>query len=54
MILAAIKTHGGLHLVHYKTAFQVDMFIPKLRPLDRHQMEHRTPSTVTTDPERGL
>jgi hypothetical protein len=54
MMRTAIETHGSFNLVHYETAFKVDVFIPKLRPFDRNQLERRTPATVTTDPERSL
>lgn len=54
MMLAAIDTRGCFNLVHYESAFKVDVFIPKRRPFDRSQLERRTPATVATDPERSL
>jgi hypothetical protein len=54
MMLAAVDTHGSFNLVHYETAFKVDVYIPKRRSFDRTQLERRTPVTVATDPERRL
>jgi len=54
MMREAIEHHGSFNLIHYETAFKVDVFIPKPRPFDQMQLERRAPATVTTDPERSL
>jgi len=54
MIREAIEHHSSFNLVHYETAFKVDVFLPKPRPFDQVQLDRRAPVTVTTDPERSL
>lgn len=54
MMREAIEHHGSFNLIHYETAFKVDVFIPQPRPFDQMQLERRTLATVTTDPKRSL
>jgi hypothetical protein len=54
MMREAIEHHGSFNLIHYETAFKVDVFIPQARPFDQMQLERRTLATVTTDPKRSL
>jgi hypothetical protein len=41
-------------LIHYETAFKVDIFIRKLRPFDQMQLERRRKSVIATDPEESV
>lgn len=52
MIREAIEHRSSFNLIHYETAFKVDVFIPKLRDFDRMQLERREVSIIATDPER--
>ena len=54
MIREAIEHHSSFNLIHYETAFKVDVFIPKLRAFDRMQLERRAKSIIATDPERSV
>lgn len=51
MIQDAIEHHGSFNLIHLKTMFKVDVFIPKEREFDQLQISRRTPQTISTDPE---
>jgi hypothetical protein len=52
MIRDAIEHHSSFNLIHYETAFKVDIFIPKKRDFDKMQLARRVASIITTDPER--
>lgn len=54
MMREAIARHGSFNLIHYETAFKVDIFIPKERDFDRQQLERRIASVVTEDPQRSV
>ena len=54
MIRDAIEHHSSFNLIHYATAFKVDIFIPKKRAFDKMQLERRMASIITTDPERTI
>ncbi len=54
MIREAIVHHSSFNLIHYETAFKVDIFIRKLRPFDQMQLERRQPSVITADPDRSV
>jgi hypothetical protein len=54
MMRDAIEQHSSFNLIHYETSFKVDIFIPKSRAFDQMQLERRTTSVVTTDPEHSL
>jgi len=54
MMRDAIEHHSSFNLVHYETAFKVDIFIQKLRAFDKMQLERRRASIITTDPEQSI
>jgi hypothetical protein len=54
MMRDVIEHHSSFNLIHYETAFKVDVFIPKPRAFDRMQLERRAASVITTDPEHSL
>ncbi|MBC8330932.1 MAG: hypothetical protein H8E28_03020 [Anaerolineae bacterium] len=54
MIKDAIEHHSSFNLIHYETAFKVDIFIRKERPFDQMQLERRTLSVIVTDPEASI
>jgi len=54
MMRDAIQHHSSFNLVHYETAFKVDIFIRKLRAFDQMQLERRKLSVITTDPEQSV
>jgi hypothetical protein len=51
-ILDAIQHRGSFNLIHQSTLFKVDIFLPKGRPFDAAQFEHRTLEVIATEPER--
>jgi hypothetical protein len=54
MMRDAIKRHSSFNLIHYETAFKVDIFICKLRPFDQMQLQRRRTSVIANDPERSI
>lgn len=54
MMRDAINLHGSFNLIHYETAFKVDIFIQKLRSFDQMQLARRKRSVIATDPEESL
>ena len=54
MITDAIIRQSSFNLIHYKTAFKVDVFICKSRKFDHMQLERRKPSVIATDPEHSV
>jgi hypothetical protein len=54
MIRDAIEHRSSFNLIHYETAFKVDVFIPKKRAFDKMQLERRMASIITTDPEHSI
>jgi hypothetical protein len=54
MMRDAIEHHSSFNLIHYETAFKVDIFIPKTRAFDRMQLERRRSSIIATDPEQSV
>ncbi len=54
MMREAIKRHSSFNLIHYETAFKVDIFVCKLRPFDQMQLERRRTSVIANDPERSI
>ncbi|OGO17186.1 MAG: hypothetical protein A2Z14_16745 [Chloroflexi bacterium RBG_16_48_8] len=54
MIRDAIERHSSFNLIHYETAFKVDVFIPKTRPFDGMQLQRRISAVIMTDPEQNL
>jgi hypothetical protein len=54
MIREAVERRGSFNLIHYETAFKVDIFLSKLRPFDLAQMERRKIAAITADPEQTI
>lgn len=54
MMRDAIEHHSSFNLIHYQTAFKVDIFIRKLRTFDQMQLKRRRTSVIATDPERSV
>jgi len=54
MIRDAIEHQSSFNLIHYETAFKVDIFIRKSRAFDQMQLERRRMSVITTDPEQSV
>ena len=51
MMKDAIEHQSSFNLIHYETAFKVDIFISKSRTFDQMQLERRRMSMIATDPE---
>ena len=54
MIRDAIQQRSSFNLIHFETAFKVDVFIPKQREFDQMQLDHREKSIVARNPERSV
>lgn len=54
MMRDAIERHSSFNLIHYETAFKVDIFIQKSRAFDQMQLERRRTSVIATDPEERI
>ena len=54
MMRDAIEHQSSFNLIHYETAFKVDIFIRKSRPFDEMQLERRRMSVIATDPEQSI
>jgi len=54
MMRDAIERRGSFNLIHYETAFKVDIFIRKLRAYDQLQLERRVLAEIATDPEQSI
>jgi hypothetical protein len=54
MMKDAIEHHSSFNLIHYETAFKVDIFIRKARAFDQMQLERRRSSVIATDPEESV
>ena len=54
MMRDAIEHHSSFNLIHYETAFKVDIFIRKPRPFDQMQLERRRITVIATDPEESV
>ena len=54
MIEDAIARRGSFTLVNYASKFNVDIFIPKLRPFDQMQLKRRQASVVSANPPREV
>lgn len=54
MMKDAIERRSSFNLIHYETAFKVDIFIRKSRAFDRMQLERRKTSVITTNPEESI
>ena len=54
MMRDAIEHKSSFNLIHYETAFKVDIFIRKPRAFDQMQLERRKTSVIATDPEQSV
>jgi hypothetical protein len=54
MMKDAIEHQSSFNLIHYETAFKVDIFIRKPRAFDQMQLERRRMSVIATDPEQTV
>jgi hypothetical protein len=54
MMRDAIERQSSFNLIHYETAFKVDVFIRKSRAFDQMQLERRRTSVIATDPEQSI
>jgi len=54
MMRDAIEHKSSFNLIHYDTAFKVDIFIRKSRAFDQMQLERRRTSIIATDPEQSV
>lgn len=54
MMRDAIEHHSSFNLIHYETAFKVDIFIRKSRAFDQMQLERRRKSVIATDPDQSV
>jgi hypothetical protein len=48
----AIRHHSSFSLIHFKTMFKVDVFLPKPRPYSQRQMERRVRQLLSTELDR--
>lgn len=54
MMRDAIEHQSSFNLIHYETAFKVDIFIRKARAFDQMQLERRRTSVIATNPEQSV
>jgi len=54
MMRDALRRRSSFNLIHYETAFKVDIFIRKMRPFDQMQLERRKLSVIIADPEQSV
>ena len=54
MMKDAIERQSSFNLIHYETAFKVDIFRPKPRAFDQMQLERRRTAVIATDPEQSV
>lgn len=54
MMRDAINRRSSFNLIHYETAFKVDIFIRKLRVFDQMQLERRRITLIASDPEERV
>ncbi len=54
MMRDAIQHHSSFNLIHFETAFKVDIFIRKARAFDQMQLERRRKAVIATDPEQSV
>jgi hypothetical protein len=48
----AIRHRSSFSLIHFKTMFKVDVFLPKPRPYSQQQMERRVRQPLSTELDR--
>ena len=54
MMKDAMQHHSSFNLIHYETAFKVDIFIRKLRAFDQMQLARRKKAVIATDPDQSV
>jgi len=54
MMRDAIQHHGCFNLIHFETAFKVDIFVRKPRAFDGMQLERRRASVIATEPDESV
>jgi hypothetical protein len=54
MMRDAIEHYSSFNLIHYETAFKVDIFIRKTRAFDEMQLSRRRSSLIATDPDQSV
>ena len=54
MMKDAIEHKSSFTLIHYETAFKVDIFIRKSRAFDQMQLERRRTAVIATGPEQSV
>lgn len=54
MMRDAIEHRSSFNLIHYETAFKVDIFIRKWRAFDQMLLARRRTAVITTDPEESV
>jgi hypothetical protein len=54
MMKDAIDHQSSFNLIHYETAFKVDIFICKSRAFDQMQLDRRRLSVITSNPEESV
>ncbi len=54
MIKDAVVRQSSFNLIHYETAFKVDVFVRKMRPYDTVQLARRRKSVIATEPEASV
>ncbi|HJS17342.1 MAG TPA: hypothetical protein VJ785_01240 [Anaerolineales bacterium] len=54
MMKDAIEHQSSFNLIHYETAFKVDIFIRKSRAFDQMQLERRRMSVISVNPEESV
>ncbi len=54
VMMEAVERHNSFNLIHYETAFKVDIFICKARAFDQMQLKRRQASVITINPEASI
>lgn len=54
MMRDALEHQSSFNLIHYETAFKVDIFIRKSGPFDQMQLYRRREAIIATDPEESI
>ena len=54
MMRDAIEHQSSFNLIHYETAFKVDIFIRKSRAFDQMQLDRRRLSVIASNPEESV
>lgn len=54
LMQTAIDHHSSFNLIHFETAFKVDIFVCKPRPFDQMQIARRRPAVIAVDPDQSV